>query len=144
MVLMGPYGGRLGDAYGRRRPVVLGLTVTVFAVLMSAVAGDAVASAVLIITLLLFGIGLGVATPSLTTAGIEAVPRARVGSAAGLLSASRYVGSIASTLVLATVVSDDGSGLALLLGVCILLLCVSVVVARQLPAQRAGLPELAR
>jgi len=144
MVVMGPYGGRLGDAYGRRRPVVLGLTVSVAAVFASAVAGDDVASALLVITLLLFGLGLGVATPSLTTAGIEAVPLARVGSAAGWLSASRYVGSIASTLVLATVVSDDGSGLALLLGVCIVLLCVSVVVARQLPAQRAGVPELAR
>src|SRR4029079_16597250 len=87
-------------------------------VLLSAVAGDDVASALLVITLLLFGLGLGVATPSLTTAGIEAVPPARVGSAAGLLSASRYVGSIASTLVLATVVSDDGSGLAVLLGAC--------------------------
>ena len=141
MVVMGPYGGRLGDAHGRRRPVVLGLTVTVAAVLMSAVAGDDVASALLIITLLLFGLGLGVATPSLTTAGIEAVPRTRVGSAAGLLSASRYVGSIASTLVLATVVGDDGSGLAVLLGVCVVLLSVSVVVARQLPARRAGVPE---
>jgi len=144
MVVMGPYGGRLGDAHGRRRPVVLGLTVTVAAVFMSAVAGDDVASAVLIITLLLFGLGLGVATPSLTTAGIEAVPRARVGSAAGLLSASRYVGSIASTLVLASVVGDDGSGLAVLLGVCIVLLSVSIVVARQLPTRRAGVPEFVR
>src|SRR5688500_18557900 len=35
MVVMGPYGGRLGDAYGRRRPVVLGLAVTVVAVATS-------------------------------------------------------------------------------------------------------------
>ena len=141
---MGPYGGRLGDAHGRRRPVVLGLTVTMAAVFLSAVAGDDVASAVLVITLLLFGLGLGVATPSLTTAGIEAVPQARVGSAAGLLSASRYVGSIASTLVLAAVVGDDGSGLAMLLGVCILLLSVSVVVAGQLPTRRARVPDFVR
>src|SRR5204862_5480977 len=114
---------------------------TVAAVLLSVVAGDAAASALLVITLLLFGIGLGVATPSLTTAGVEAVPRARVGSAAGLLSASRYVGSIASTLLLATVVGDDGSGLAMLLGVCILLLLVSVVVVCQLPARRTDVPE---
>src|SRR3954469_11208469 len=144
LVVMGPYGGRLGDAYGRRRPVVLGLSVTVAAVLLSVVAGDAAASALLVITLLLFGIGLGVATPSLTTAGVEAVSRARVGSAAGLLSASRYVGSIASTLLLAAVVGDDASGLTILLGVSIALLSVSVVVATQLPAHRAGVPQLAR
>ena len=141
LVVMGPYGGRLGDAYGRRRPVVLGLAVTVAAVFVTAIAGDDVPSAVLVITLLLFGLGLGVATPSLLTAGIEAAPRARVGSAAGLLSASRYVGSIASTLVLASVVGDDGSGVAMLLGLCVLLLSVSVVVARLLPAQRAVLSE---
>ena len=40
MVVMGPYGGRLGDAHGRRRPVVLGLTVTLVAVAASAVGGD--------------------------------------------------------------------------------------------------------
>ena len=59
----------------------------------------------------MFGVGLGVATPSVMTAGIEAAPIARTGSAAGVLSASRYVGSITSTLVLASVVADDGGGL---------------------------------
>src|SRR5207302_3370642 len=56
LVVMGPYGGRLGDTYGRRRPVVLGLTLTVAAVFVSAVAGDGVASALLVISLLLFGV----------------------------------------------------------------------------------------
>jgi DHA2 family methylenomycin A resistance protein-like MFS transporter len=144
MVVTGPYGGRLGDAHGRRRPVVIGLAVAVAAVFVCAVAGDGVPSAVLVVSLLLFGLGLGVAIPSVLTAGIEAAPVARVGSAAGLLSASRYVGSIASTLVLASVVGDDGSGLALLLGLCVILLLVSVVVARQLPGARAGVPDLVR
>ncbi|MEY2424260.1 MAG: hypothetical protein QOI95_4327 [Acidimicrobiaceae bacterium] len=142
MVVTGPYGGRLGDARGRRRPVVLGLTVTVVAVAASAVAGDGVPSALLVITLLLFGLGLGVATPSVMTAGIEAAPLARVGSAAGVLSASRYVGSIASTLVLAGVVRDDGSGLQPLLIVCAACLVVSVAVARRLPGRLVGAPEL--
>jgi MFS family permease len=83
----------------------------------------------------LFGLGLGVATPSVMTAGIEAAPAARVGSAAGLLSASRYVGSIASTLVLASVVHDDGSGLATLLIVCAASLAVALAVARRLPGR---------
>ena len=69
MVVMGPYGGRLGDAHGRRRPVVLGLAVTLVAVAASAVGGDDVPSALLVLTLLLFGLGLGVATPSVMTAG---------------------------------------------------------------------------
>jgi MFS family permease len=142
MVVTGPYGGRLGDARGRRRPVVLGLTVTLVAVAASAVGGDDVSSALLVLTLLLFGLGLGVASPSVMTAGIEAAPLTRVGSAAGLLSASRYVGSIASTLVLASVVRDDGSGLATLLIVCAVSLAVSLAVARRLPGRLVGAPEL--
>lgn len=133
MVLMGPYGGRLGDAHGRRRPVVLGLTAALVAVAVPAAAGDHVASALLVLGLLLFGLGLGVASPSVLTAGIEAAPRARVGSAAGVLAASRYVGSIASTLVLAAVLHDDGAGLRTLLVVCAGSLAVSLALARRLP-----------
>lgn len=135
MVVTGPYGGRLGDQHGRRRPVVLGLAVTIVAVAASAIGGDQVPSALLVLTLLVFGVGLGVATPSVMTAGIEAAPPGRVGSAAGLLSASRYVGSIASTLVLASVVGDDGSGLDVLLVVCVAILAVSLAAARRLPGR---------
>ena len=138
MVVMGPFGGRLGDAHGRRRPVVIGLAVTLVAVAAPAIGGDGVPSALLVLTLLLFGLGLGVATPSVMTAGIEAAPRGRVGAAAGLLSASRYVGSIASTLVLAGVVRDDGSGLATLLIVCAASLAVCLAVARGLPGRVVG------
>ena len=141
LVVMGPYGGRLSDVHGRRRPVVLGLAITLVAVALSAAGGDQVASALLVLTLLLFGIGLGVASPSVMIAGIEAAPPTRVGSAAGLLSASRYVGSITSTLVLASVLGDDGSGLATLLLVCTGSLAVALVVARRLPGL-AGAPEL--
>jgi MFS family permease len=142
MVVTGPFGGRLGDAHGRRRPVVLGLALTLAAVAASAAGGDDVPSALLVVTLLLFGLGLGVATPSVMTAGIEAAPQARTGSAAGLLSASRYVGSIASTLVLAGVVGDDGSGLATMLTVCAASLAVSLAVAHRLPGRLVGAPEV--
>jgi len=141
MVVTGPYGGRLGDRLGRRRPVLIGLTIALVAVVVSAAGGDDVASAVLVITLLVFGIGLGVATPSVMTAGIEAAPLSRTGSAAGVLSASRYVGSIVSTLVLASVVADDGAGLTKLLIVGALSLALSLLAARRLPG-RVGAPVL--
>jgi MFS family permease len=141
MVVMGPYGGRLGDTRGRRRPVLLGLTAACIAVAASAIGGDDVPSALLALTLLLFGVGLGVASPSVMTAGISAAPPARVGSASGLLAASRYVGSIASTLVLAGLVHDDGSGLQALLVVCVASLAVSVAVARSLPGRLVDAPE---
>ena len=141
MVVMGPYGGRQGDLRGRRRPVLVGLAVTLLAVGASAAFGDAVPSALLLTTLLLFGLGLGLASPSVMTAGIEAAPEGRIGSAAGVLSASRYVGSIAATIVLAGVVHDNGDGLATLLAVCAATIAVALACARWLPGRRPAAAE---
>ena len=137
LVVMGPSGGRQGDVRGRRRPVIAGLAVTLIAVTASAVAGDDAPSWLLVTTLALFGIGLGVATPSIMTAGIEAAPQRRIGAAAGVLSASRYVGSIAATLVLASVVRDNGEGLSLMLTVCTITLVPALACARWLPGRQA-------
>jgi MFS family permease len=135
MVLVSPLGGRLGDARGRRWPVVAGMTATLVAVVVSAVNGDDVASALIVLTLLVFGLGYGVASPSIQTAGIEAAPVDKVGAAAGLLSAGRYVGSITSTLVLASVVTDDGQGLQTMLLVSAASLVVALLAATRLPGR---------
>lgn len=140
MVLVGPLGGRLGDALGRRWPVLAGMTATLVAVAGSAVNGDSVASTVIVVTLLVFGLGYGVASPSIQTAGIEAAPVEKVGAASGLLSASRYVGSITSTLVLASVVQDDGRGLQTMLLVSAASLAVGLAAASQLPGRIVRAP----
>jgi MFS family permease len=120
---------------GRRRPVVLGLGISLAALVLALVGGDDVSSAVLVVTLLLFGIGLGMATPSVMTAGVEAAPLGRAGTAAGVLSSSRYVGSIASTIVLAGVLDDGGGGLTVLLAVCAAGMALSLVAAGRLPGR---------
>jgi len=135
MVMVGPLGGRLGDARGRRWPVLAGMTATLLAVAGSAVSGDQVASALIVVTLLVFGLGYGVASPSIQTAGIEAAPVDKVGAAAGLLSSSRYFGSITSTLVLASVVTDDGRGLQTMLVVSAASLAVALAAATRLPGR---------
>jgi MFS family permease len=140
MIVMSPTGGRLGDEWGRRRPVVLGLLVSTIAVATSAAFGTAVASAVLIVTLLTFGLGYGVASPSILTAGIEAAPEQRVGLAAGLLSMSRYVGSIVASILLTVIVSDDASGVGTILALSTLALGVSLLTASRLPRAPVG-PE---
>jgi MFS family permease len=133
MIVMSPTGGRLGDEWGRRRPVVLGLLVSTIAVATSAAFGTAVASALLIATLLAFGLGYGVASPSILTAGIEAAPEERVGLAAGLLSMSRYVGSIIASILLTLIVSDDAGGVGTMLVLSTLALGVSLFTASRLP-----------
>ena len=140
MVLVGPLGGRLGDTRGRRWPVLAGLATTLAAVAASALNGDDVAPALIVVTLLVFGLGYGVASPSIQTAGIEAAPVDQVGVAAGLLSASRYVGSITSTLVLASVVQGDGRGLETMLLVSAASLAVALVAASRLPGRTLSAP----
>lgn len=140
MVLVGPLGGRLGDERGRRWPVLAGVAATLAAVAASAVNGDDVASGLIVVTLLVFGLGYGVASPSIQTAGIEAAPAGKVGAAAGLLSAGRYVGSITSTLVLAVVVHDDGRGLTTMLLVSTASLAAALVAASRLPGRILGTP----
>ena len=135
MIVMSPTGGRLGDEWGRRRPVVLGLVVSTIAVATSAAFGTAVASAVLIGTLLTFGVGFGVASPSILTAGIEAAPEERVGLTAGLLSTSRYVGSVIASILLTAVVTDDASGVGVMLALSTAALGLSLLSASGLPGR---------
>ncbi len=133
MIVMSPTGGRLGDDWGRRRPVILGLLVSTIAVATSAAFGTSVASAVLIVSLLVFGIGYGVASPSILTAGIEAAPEQRVGLAAGLLSMSRYVGSIVASILLTLVVTDATDGIGTMLAASTIALGASLFTASRLP-----------
>lgn len=66
------------------------------------------------------GIGLGLASPGLQTSGVGAVESDQAGSAAGLYSTSRYLGSIIGSAVISEILgaSDmdvDGLGLVFLL-----------------------------
>lgn len=109
--IWGPIGGRWTDRTGRWLPAVTGAAVLLAGVGVLAVAvGDSslipVAAA-----LALMGIGIGVSGAPVQTAAVEAVARERTGSAAGLFSTSRYLGSVAGSTVLAVVFSRrPGSG----------------------------------
>ncbi len=132
-IVMSPVGGRWGDLHGRRSPVVAGLAVAAVAVAATAVFGDDPASTLLLVVLLLFGLGLGLAIPGITTAGLESAPVARIGLASGVLSAARYVGSIAASLVLALVVDDDAHGVGTMFVMCVVALTVALATASRFP-----------
>ena len=110
LILMSPAGGRYGDRTGRRRAIIIGFCLALVATAMLVPFDLGVPPAVLIAALALFGIGLGFASPSILAAGPSAVSSERSRSAAGLLSARRYVGSIVATLLLSAFVADNGSG----------------------------------
>lgn len=109
MVALAPIGGRLADPRGNRLPATAGLTLLTLACAMLAAMGAAPSAPGLAGTLLLAGVGLGLAGAALQTAAIEAVDPRHAGMAAGLFSTGRYAGSIVSALLLAALLGHGSA-----------------------------------
>ena len=137
LIVMGPPGGRFGDRSGNRAAILRGLSIGAFGAALLLPFGITVAPAVLIAALAVFGMGLGFASSSIIAAGLEAVPPHQTGVAAGILSASRYVGSIVASVLLAAYVADDGSGGRVMYVAASAALLIAVGASRRL-ADRVG------
>lgn len=133
MVLMGPVGGRVGDRRGRRFPAFIGVGAAAFATALAALMVEDSAAGV-VAAISIFGFGLGFAVPSVQTAALESVPEEFAGSAAGVLSMSRYTGSIPASVLFALLVSEGGGGSRALLTVASLAMLVAVLAATMLPS----------
>jgi len=140
MIVMGPPGGRAGDARGRRAPSTFGLALAAVAVGVILAAGPSVAPVVLVVVLAAFGVGLGLATPNLMSAALASVPMTRTGSAAGVLSMSRYVGSITTSVAIAAFVTSDAGGTRVVLGLSFAATMVATLVATRLPSTPVTTP----
>jgi DHA2 family methylenomycin A resistance protein-like MFS transporter len=107
--LFAPVGGRLADRFGRRAPAIAGnvLIAGAFAGLAPVDLGDQ--PGITAVLLGAAGIGLGLSTAAVQTAGAEALPPDQAGLASGISSSARYLGSILGTSLLAVLVST-GSG----------------------------------
>jgi MFS family permease len=137
MVLLGPVGGRVGDRRGRRYPVVSGLAVGAAAMLLAAAFVESSTVAV-VVAMAVFGIGLGFAAPSIQTAALEAVPERYAGSASGVLSMSRYTGSIPASILLTLLVDEGGDGATLLLSIAAVAMFAALGFAYLLPSRRSA------
>jgi MFS family permease len=126
MIVMSPIGGRFGDRFGRRAPSLVGLVTATVAVVTLLIAGPDVLPVVLVVGLAVFGLGLGTTTPSLMTAALESVPMHRTGAAAGVLSMSRYVGSIATSISVSALVASDASGSRSVLAIAAVSMAIAV------------------
>jgi EmrB/QacA subfamily drug resistance transporter len=102
-----PLGGRWADRQGRWQPAVAGAVVTcagTFLIGMALLAGDA---PLLVGALAVMGLGLGIAGAPVQAASVESVPAAQSGSASGIYSTSRYVGSVIGTSALALLFASE-------------------------------------
>jgi MFS family permease len=133
MIVMGPIGGRAGDERGRRLPATIGLTVASTAIVALLLGGPSIAPIVMVAALAVFGVGLGATTPNLMSAALGSVPAARAGAAAGILSMSRYVGSIGTSLLIAGFVTADANGTRVVLGISAICMILAILVSRGLP-----------
>ena len=132
LLVLGPVGGALGDRRGRVLPIVGGLGIVVVGASLLAVGPDT--AALLVAGPLVMGAGLGLAGASLQAAAMDAVTQSVAGSAAGVYSASRYVGSITGSVAIsATGVTGASSARQVLLAV-----VVAAVLATAFGSRSAG------
>jgi MFS family permease len=109
VLVLGPVGGLVGDRRGRIVPIVAGLAVVVAGAALLAAGPDR--PGLLVAGPLVMGLGMGLSGASLQAAAMDAVDQAVAGAAAGLYSASRYVGSIAGSLLIGAT-NATGAGTA--------------------------------
>lgn len=142
--LWGPIGGRWTDQRGRWLPAVAGAAALCAGtvILTSAVRSPDLTP--IVIALAAMGLGLGVSSAPVQTAAVEAVPHARTGSAAGIFSTSRYLGSVTGSTVLAILFvqhpapGDAGPFVALFAGLSVVALIGVAVNARVAERQAAA------
>lgn len=102
-----PAGGRWADRLGRWQPAVAGALVTCVGTFLVGLALAAGGSALLVVALAVMGLGLGIAGAPVQAASVESVPAAQSGSASGIYSTSRYVGSVVGTSALALLFASE-------------------------------------
>ena len=94
-----PFGGRMSDSLGRRRPAVIGAAVTALGLGALAALGAEAPTIALGLLLSLVGLGMGLAGSPRQTAAMEAVGSDRVGMAAGTYYTGRYLGGVVGASV---------------------------------------------
>lgn len=130
-----PFGGRLSDRLGRRRPAVIGSAVTAVGLAVLALIGAGASTFALGALLSLVGFGMGLAGSPRQTAAMEAIGPDRVGMAAGTYYTGRYLGGVVGASVAGAVLGSAVTPGAVSLVFAILAVAATLVVIASL-----GLP----
>ncbi len=125
-----PFGGRLSDRVGRRRPVVAGSAFLTAGLAMLALFATGSTPLAVFVMLSVVGFGMGFAGSPRQAAAMDAVPTGRVGMAAGTYYTGRYLGGVLGASLAGTVLGTAVTASAISLGFGLLVIVgVAVVVA---------------
>jgi EmrB/QacA subfamily drug resistance transporter len=106
-LICGPLSGRMVASYGTRPSVlVAGGTIFASAILLTTL-GDRTPIPFLLFVYSLFGIGVGMVNPAITTVAVSGMPRSQSGVAAAVASTSRQVGAALGVAVAGAVVASS-------------------------------------
>jgi EmrB/QacA subfamily drug resistance transporter len=114
MTMLGaPVSGRLVATHGTRPSLLTaGLAMFVSTALLSGI-GVATPLPLLLLSYLLFGIGLGMVNPAITNTAVSGMPKAQAGVAAAIASTSRQVGVSLGVAVAGSIVAANrGRGMS--------------------------------
>lgn len=109
-VLTSPFSGRLTAIFGARAITVGGVVTIGVGLLVIGLTAHAHTIVTGEIGLCMTGVGMGLATGPLMGTAVDAVPRARAGTAASLINAARMVGATLGVAVLGTVFAAAKGG----------------------------------
>ncbi len=133
-----PFGGRLSDRFGRRRPVVAGsvcLTAGLIGLWLFAVGSTAFVVGAL---LGVVGFGMGFSGSPRQAAALESISADRVGMAAGTYYTGRYLGGVLGASLAGAVLGTTVTGAGVTLGFGLL-----AIVGVAIVAVSFGLPDRA-
>jgi DHA2 family methylenomycin A resistance protein-like MFS transporter len=105
--LLGPLGGRWADRSGRWMPAVVAGCALLLGAALLALGVEAQSLWLMVPGLALTGVGIGIGGAALMSAATGSVPIEEAGSASGVFSTSRYLGSIAGASVLAAMFAGE-------------------------------------
>jgi EmrB/QacA subfamily drug resistance transporter len=110
MLVVAPLAGRFVGARGTRLPLLGGaLALVVGALMLTRLANDT-SYAYLIVSYVLFGLGLGLVNPPITNTAVSGMPPSMAGVAAAVASTSRQAGSTLGVAVLGALAGGATAG----------------------------------
>ena len=124
-----PFGGRLSDRVGRRRPVVAGSVCLTIGLVLLTLFATGSPPAALLAMLGVVGFGMGFAGSPRQAAAMDSIPAARVGMGAGTYYTGRYLGGVLGASLAGAVLGASVTAAAVTLGFGLLVVVGLAVVA---------------